>query len=114
MHISFTVLRLFINLLCVARRFLAATPSETLTHQLARGTVLAFAINVLGIAMAFGAELVLARVLGSKTYGVYAYVLAWVNVLTLIATLGYQQGLLRFVGAYLALKERGLVRAVIR
>ena len=64
--------------------------------------------------MAFGAELVLTNVLGATTYGIYAYVLAWVNVMTLIATLGYQQGLLRFVGSYLALKERGLARAVIR
>lgn len=63
--------------------------------------------------MAFGAELVLTRVLGSTTYGVYAYVLAWLNLLTLIATLGYQQGLLRFIASYLALKERGLARAVI-
>jgi O-antigen/teichoic acid export membrane protein len=35
-------------------------------------------------------------------------------MLTLVATLGYQQGLLRFIGSYLALKERGLVCAVIR
>ena len=102
------------NLLALARSLLATTHGEPLSYRLARGSILAFALHLAGIATAFGAELVLTRVLGSKTYGIYAYVLAWVNVLAIIATLGYQQGLLRFVGAYLALKERTLAGAVIR
>jgi len=103
-----------VTLLSFARRLLATTQDDTLSRRLAGGAILALLVNLLGIAMAFGAELVLTNVLGATTYGIYAYVLAWVNVMTLFATLGYQQGLLRFLGSYLALKERGRARAVIR
>ena len=85
-----------------------------LRSRLARGAAGAFTINVVGTGVAFLAQLVLARVLGAESYGVYAYVYAWVMVLSLLATLGFQNGLLRFASAYLAREEWGLVRGVIR
>jgi len=88
--------------------------NDALTRRLARGTLIAIAINLVSILMAFSAELVLTNVLGAISYGIYAFVFAWVNILTLLATLGFQQGLLRFVGTYRALGERGLVRAVAK
>lgn len=97
-----------------AVRLLNVIRNDALARRLARGTLTAIAINLLAILMAFSAELVLTHVLGATTYGIYAFVFAWVNILTLVATLGFQQGLLRFVGTYRALGEDGLVRAVAK
>lgn len=85
-----------------------------LRSRLARGAAGAFTINVVGTGLAFLAQLVLARVLGVESYGIYAYVGAWVAVLGMLATLGFQTGILRFVSAYSAREEWGLVRGVTR
>ena len=63
---------------------------------------------------AFLSQLLLARVLGVAGYGAYAYVMAWVTVLALLATLGFQTGMLRFVSAYCAREEWPLLRGVLR
>ncbi len=70
-------------------RLLNEIRNDTLARRLARGTFTAIAINLLAILMAFSAELVLTHVLGATTYGIYAFVFAWVNLLTLVATLGF-------------------------
>ena len=85
-----------------------------LKARLARGAAGAFSIKVVGTGISFLAQLVLARVLGAESYGVYAYVLAWTTLLALLATLGFQQGLLRFASAYLAQERWGLLRGVVR
>jgi O-antigen/teichoic acid export membrane protein len=82
--------------------------------RVARGAAGAFSIKIFGTAASFLAQLVLARVLGVESYGVYAYVLAWTTLLALLATLGFQQGLLRFAAAYLAQEKWGLLRGVVR
>ena len=87
---------------------------DSLKRRLARGALSAFVINVAATGVAFLAQLVLARVLGAYGYGVYAYVTAWVTVLVLLATLGFQTGLLRFASAYAAREEWPLLRGVIR
>ncbi|HET7307467.1 MAG TPA: flippase [Gammaproteobacteria bacterium] len=53
------------------------------------------ALKVGATTLAFGASLLYARVLGPHGYGLYAYVLAWVAVLTIPASLGLPQYLVR-------------------
>ncbi len=84
------------------------------TARLARGAANAFLINIAGTGLAFLSQLLLARVLGVAGYGAYAYVMAWVTVLALLATLGFQTGMLRFVSAYCAREEWPLLRGVLR
>jgi O-antigen/teichoic acid export membrane protein len=96
---------------------LGGSPSgahAALKARFARGAAGAFSIKIAGTAISFLAQLVLARVLGVESYGVYAYVLAWTTLLALLATLGFQQGLLRFVSAYVAQEKWGLARGVAR
>lgn len=52
--------------------------------------------------------------MGVSHYGVYAYVLAWVNLLALPATLGYMTSLVRFIPAYRSRDEFGLIRGLLR
>jgi O-antigen/teichoic acid export membrane protein len=82
--------------------------------RLARAASTAFLINTVGTGLAFLSQLVLARFLGVEGYGIYAYVFAWTTILALLATLGFQTGILRFASAYRAREEWPLLRGVLR
>ena len=93
-----------------------ADPSSRLRAKvhLARGAASAFVINVLTTGLAFITQILLARFLGPAGYGIYAYVMAWIAVLALCATLGFAPGMLRFVAAYRARAQWSLLRGVVR
>jgi len=80
---------------------------------LARGAGGAFAVSVLGAVMAFGTNVLLARLMGVTQYGVYIYALTWINLLALVSKLGMDTSLLRFVAAYNAKAEWGLFRGIL-
>jgi O-antigen/teichoic acid export membrane protein len=86
----------------------------TAKARLARGAARAFIVTSAGTGLAFLSQLVLARVLGASGYGIYAYVMAWVIVLALGATLGFHTAMLRFVSAYRECGEWPLLRGVLR
>ena len=50
-------------------------------HQLGRASVAALAVFVVGAGLTCVAQLVTARIIGPDSYGIYAYVLAWVTLL---------------------------------
>ena len=68
----------------------------------------------MGLGLTLLVHFVLARTIGPEGLGIYAYVLAWVMVLVLLAKLGLEQTLLRFVADYREREDWQLVRAVIR
>jgi O-antigen/teichoic acid export membrane protein len=81
---------------------------------LLRGAGGTFAISVASTGVAFVSNIFLARWMGVGHYGVYAYVLAWVNLLALPATLGYMTSLVRFISAYKSRGEFGYIRGLLR
>jgi O-antigen/teichoic acid export membrane protein len=83
-------------------------------RQLGRASVAALAVLVVGAGLTCVAQLVTARIIGPDSYGVYAYVLAWVTLLGYFSTLGFHVSLLRFVPAYQAREEWALARGVIQ
>lgn len=83
-------------------------------QPLGRASVAALAVYVVGAGLSYLAQLVTARIIGSDSYGVYAYVVAWVTLLGYFSTLGFHVSLLRFVPAYQAKEEWALVRGVIQ
>jgi len=82
--------------------------------RVARGGVTAFFIYGVGFGLTYCSQLVIARIVGVDTYGVYAYVLAWMVVLAYFSALGFDVGLLRFVPAYEAKHAWALLRGVIQ
>jgi O-antigen/teichoic acid export membrane protein len=82
--------------------------------SLGRASIAALAVFVVGAGLTCVAQLVTARTIGADSYGVYAYVLAWVTLLGYFSTLGFHVSLLRFVPAYQAKEEWALARGVIR
>jgi O-antigen/teichoic acid export membrane protein len=83
-------------------------------RPLGRASIAALAVYVVGAGLTCVAQLVTARIIGPESYGVYAYVLAWVTLLAYLATLGFHVSLLRFVPAYQVKEEWELVRGLIQ
>lgn len=90
---------------------LGGTGEENL---LAKGSFHAFLIQGCGAALLLLTEAIAARLLGITQFGIYAMVSAWIFVLALIASLGFNQALLRFVPTYLAHEDWGGLRGIVR
>ena len=80
----------------------------------ARGASSALTINVLSAGALFGANMVVANVLGAQSFGDYVYTIGWVNVFTLFTTLGLDTSAIRFVPIYTANAEWSHLRGLVR
>ena len=87
---------------------------QGLVARVARGTAIVFSIQVAGLALTYVAQVVLARVLGAREYGVYRYAWSWINLLGVLAALGFPTALQRFVPEYRTRGEPGLARGLLR
>jgi O-antigen/teichoic acid export membrane protein len=85
-----------------------------LVAKLARGSVSAFIIHIVGAGLSYSAQLAVARAVGAEGYGVYAYVFVWLTVLAYVSALGFDVSVMRFVPAYLAPRAFDLLRGVIQ
>jgi O-antigen/teichoic acid export membrane protein len=92
----------------------AVLGQKAIMGRLARGSVLAFGTHITGAALTYLAQLLIARLIGSTSYGYYAYVLAWMTVLAYVAALGFDVSLLRLISAYCAAGRWSLARGVLR
>ncbi|MBD1945822.1 flippase [Coleofasciculus sp. FACHB-712] len=81
---------------------------------LARGAGVSLIVKMVGTGVAFSVQVLLARVMGAEQYGVYIYVLTWLNILASVATMGWDTALLRYVAAYNAKSEWGAFRGILQ
>lgn len=81
---------------------------------LARGATGFLLIQALGLLVSFGAQVVLARSLGTETYGVYIYAYNWMIVLLLLCRAGFGTASLRFVASFAAREDWSLLRGYLR
>ena len=86
----------------------------TLKAHMVRGTVGTFGLKVLNTVLAFGTSLLLARLLGAKEYGVYAYAISWAQLLAVPAVMGLNTLLVREVAKYKTLEDWGSLRGILR
>lgn len=63
----------------------------------ARAALLTFALRVFAAVLAYGGQVILARMMGAHEYGIYAIIWVWLVVLSAFAGLGYPVALLRFI-----------------
>jgi O-antigen/teichoic acid export membrane protein len=70
-----------------------------------QGSLLALSLRVLGTLAAIGVQILAARYLGQTGYGEFAFGLAVIGVLVLLARVGFQTSLVRFVGQYTARQD---------
>jgi O-antigen/teichoic acid export membrane protein len=83
-------------------------------RRVALGGMTALVIYVAGAGLTACSQLLIARLVGAETFGIYSYVLAWVTVLAYFSALGFDIALLRFVAAYRANQAWALLRGVIQ
>lgn len=77
-----------------------------------RGARDAFIVSILGAAVGFAAHVVVARLIGKSEYGVYALMLSWVSVLSVIAQAGQDNNVVRLLPTYLLRREWGKARGL--
>jgi O-antigen/teichoic acid export membrane protein len=82
--------------------------------RFASGSAAALLIYAIGHGLAFLTQLAIARLLGASSYGMYAYVVAWMVVLAYTAMLGFNVSLVRFIPTYATRKAWPLLAGVIR
>jgi O-antigen/teichoic acid export membrane protein len=83
-------------------------------RRLAWSSVVAFAVYGAGAGVTYLSQLLIARSIGPQSYGIFAYVTAWITILAYLAALGFDVSLLRLVPAYKTYGAWNLVRGVIR
>lgn len=87
---------------------------DTLVGRLARASTVAFGTYAASACVTYLAQLTVARAIGAEGYGNYAFALAWMTILAYLAALGFDVSVMRFVAAYRAQGQWGLLRGVIQ
>ena len=82
--------------------------------MLRRGASALVAVQVVGVGLSYGVQLFLVRWAGTSEYGLYVYVLAWVNVLATLAGLGLPEAASRFIPEYAARQDHARLRGLLR
>lgn len=88
-------------------------PEGSLSRRVSLGAGVAFFIQTGGNGLKYVSQVLLARWLGSLAFGNYSYALSWVQVLAVLAGLGFNLSVVRLVPQYLAQAEFGLLRGLL-
>lgn len=83
-------------------------------HEIFRGASVAFALRGVGAGLAFAFNVVVARLLGPEGAGLYFLALSVTMIGSVVARLGLDNSVLRFVSAGVALQDWGRVRGAFR
>ena len=86
---------------------------SSLTLTLYRGAAGFLVIYGIGSAISFGVHLLMARLLGARSYGYFVYATSWMAILLLGCNLGLKPTVVRFVAAYKARSEWGSLRGLL-
>jgi O-antigen/teichoic acid export membrane protein len=89
------------------------TANSAAVKQVVHGGSAAFVVYVAAVGLAYCSQLLIARMVGVHSFGVYAYVTATMVVLAYFAALGFDVALLRFMPAYEAQQRWDLLRGVV-
>lgn len=81
---------------------------------LVRGAGAFLVVQLIGIPIAFGVQVLLARTLGVEQYGVYIYAFNWMAFLLLVCRVGFGTSSLRFVAALRGAQDWGHLRGFLR
>lgn len=81
--------------------------------NLIRGAAGSFIVKFIGAGITLGSQILIARLLGAKSYGNYIYALTWMNILVLFGKLGFDITSLRFVAIYYAQGEWSLLKGFL-
>lgn len=104
------------NLTCrtVRAQALHLLRGRTTGARLVRGSGGTFVLRLVNMALKFFSSLVLARLLGPQEYGVFNFAQAWLLVLIVPASAGFDRLLIRDLSIYLTRQAWATMRGVLR
>lgn len=85
-----------------------------LEHPLVGSAVAAFSLKMVNTALSLGTSVLVARLLGADSYGMYAFAIACVTLLEVPAQLGLPTLVVRLTAAYAATGEWSRLRGLLR
>lgn len=85
-----------------------------LKNRLVIGAVGSFGLKIAGSGLSFGLSVMLARCLGTVGWGIYAYAMTWTNLLSIPATLGIDQLVVREMALYRVRSRQKLMAGLLR
>lgn len=80
----------------------------------ARGAVASVILQAVGLGLGFAVHIFFARWMGTREYGIYTYVLAWVSLLAIPAALGFPLLVVRFIPEYSNGAQWNLLRGLVQ
>lgn len=98
----------------IRRYFSGGDEQVGLRYYLVRGTVGVFVLRLIATGLGFVTNVLLARFLGPSEYGVYAYIFAWLGLLTVLAMFGFGRLLVREIASYSTSQQWGLIHGLLR
>ncbi|NJK80069.1 MAG: flippase [Chloroflexaceae bacterium] len=101
---------LLVRLQAIVDRLLKHKALAQGRESLVGRSALLFVIRVGGTGLAFLYGVLLARLMGVTEYGLYTYVMAWMQVLTYPATFGMDTLMMRNIATYQAQEQWGLMQ----
>jgi len=78
-----------------------------------RGALTAFAIRILSAGLAYASQVLLARWIGVEEFGVFAYCWVWLTILGILAPIGLNTSVLRFLPQYQSEGRLALFRGLV-
>ena len=88
--------------------------SKDLSRRLVRGIVHALGVQVVGIGLQYGLQVLFARWMGAGEYGLYVYAVTWGSVFSVVVGLGLPRAVLRLVPEYEQAGNGGRLRGLER
>jgi len=88
--------------------------NQSLKRRLIQGAIGSFGLKIAGSGLAFIVSMILARVLGTIGLGTYAYAITWANLLSIPATLGIDQLIVREIAIYRGKSDWELMGGLLR
>lgn len=83
-------------------------------NRLVSGAIGSFGLKIVSTSLGFVTSILLARLLGASGFGIYAYVMAWATLLSIPATLGLDQLMVREVAIYQTQSAWGLINGFLQ
>ena len=87
--------------------------NKGLLKRLSNGAAGTLALKIISLGLGFFINVILARLLGVKDFGAYAFSLAWAGILGVPAVMGLDVFLVRKISIYHTQREWGLIRGAL-
>jgi len=89
------------------------TSYQVRLNDLAKGTLTALTLQILGVLLTYLAQVFLARWMGKVEYGIYAFVLTLSALLAIPSGFGFPRTVLRFMAEYRVREDWGRLRGIL-